>query len=97
MNYYVTNIKPAYLWFERTGRDLSGGYAFEFIETEDGRWALPEDCYKWIQERYSGKYSYVKESDVSLGMTTLSTYSKYSIEKDIPLKKVESPKEIGVE
>lgn len=90
MNYYVTNIKPEYLWFERSPKDGSGGRAYEFIETEDGRWGIPEDCIKEIDERYSKRIvTGMKEITVYDAMkadTAIIDFNKMEIIKDIKLK-----------
>lgn len=89
MNYYVTNIKPEYLHFEKN-KDGSGGRAYEFFETGDGRWALTEDCIKEIDERYSKEIVQgMKSVNLLDGMkadAAVADFNKMEIIKDIKLK-----------
>jgi len=89
MNFYVTNIKPEYLHFEKE-KDGSGGRAYEFFPTDDGRWALTEDCIKEIDERYSKRIvTGMKEITVYDAMkanTSVADFNKMEIVKDIKLK-----------
>lgn len=89
MNYYVTNIKPEVLHFEKNP-DGSGGRMYEFFETADGRWALTEDCIKEIDERYFKEIVYgMKEVtlvDFIKADMAVTSFSKMIVEKDIKLK-----------
>lgn len=89
MLYYITNIKPAVLHFEKNP-DGSGGRMYEFFATEDGRWALTEDCIKEIDERYSKEIiqgmKTVTLLDSMKADSAISDFNKMIIEKDIKLK-----------
>lgn len=89
MLYYVTNIKPAVLHFEKNP-DGSGGRMYEFFATDDGRWALGEDCIKEIDDRYSKEtVSGMKPVSLLDSMNAdeaVTSFSKMIVEKDIKLK-----------
>jgi len=89
MNFYVTNIKPEVLHFEKN-KDGSGGRMYEFFATIDGRWALDEDCIKEIDERYSKRIITGMEEitvyDAMKANIVISDFNKMEILKDIKLK-----------
>jgi len=89
MNFYVTNIKPEVLHFEKN-QDNSGGRMYEFFATEDGRWALTEDCIKEIDDRYSKRLitgmKDISVYDAMKANTSVADFNKMEIVKDIKLK-----------
>jgi hypothetical protein len=89
MLYYITNIKPEVLHFEKN-QDDSGGRMYEFFETEDKRWALTEDCIKEIDERYSKETVQGMKSvsllDAMKADEAVTNFNKMEILKDIKLK-----------